>query len=378
MSMIATQKRKRRGWSEGSIYQRADGRWVGSVSLGYDGQGKRKRRVVYGETKNDVAKELRKLQTSADAGAVAESGRLTLGEFVNHWLENTARPKVRPATFHRYEQIARLHVVAQLGGVQLGKLRAAHVEGFYAAMQKSGASGRTRQSCGQLLSAALKHAVRVKLIPFSPAEAVPKAQPEHRELVTLTEQQTGQLLAEAKEHRLHALFAVAIGTGMRLGELLALQWADIDLEGGEITVRRSLNEIGGRFSVGEPKSAASKRTISLPAFALAALKGHRVAMLAEGNIGGPVFCTRTANYISKPSLTKQVYQPMLKRAGLPLFRFHDLRHAHASHLLSQGHSLKAVSQRLGHARVELTLRVYAHAMPSDDAKLAEGLNRLYG
>jgi integrase len=128
---------------------------------------------------------------------------------------------------------------------------------------------------------------------------------------------------------------------------------------------------------------------------LAALKDHRAAMLAEGNISAPVFCTRSGQYIGKSNLIRQVHRPAVKRANeneaadakkagrqpdlLPAgFRFHDLRHSHATSLLSKGFSLKAVSQRLGHANVELTLRVYCHVLPSDDAALAQGLERMYG
>src|SRR5260370_21678860 len=102
--------RKRRGRHEGSIFQRGDGTWGGSLSLGYDGSGKRKRRVVYGGTKKEVQEELQRLQTDASTGMIADAGRLTVGAFIQRWLEHTAKSKVRPTTYARYEQLARLHV----------------------------------------------------------------------------------------------------------------------------------------------------------------------------------------------------------------------------------------------------------------------------
>lgn len=191
---------------------------------------------------------------------------------------------------------------------------------------------------------------------------------------------------------LYALFAVALGTGMRQGELLGLRWDDIDFEKGTVAVQRSLAQLRGQFVLKEPKSKRSRRSVALPRFALDALRDHRAAMLKEGNIAAPVFCTRTGQFIGKSNLIGQVFKPAVRRANaaaaskaeaagvtpevLPDIRFHDLRHTHATTLLSKGHSLKAVSQRLGHANVELTLRVYAHVLPTDDQKLADSLDKM--
>src|SRR5262249_12075705 len=156
-----------------------------------------------------------------------------------------------------------------------------------------------------------------------------------------------------------------------------------------------------RSSGRSPKSRArssprspSRNAVALPAFALDALRQHRAAMLKEGNINAPVFCTRTGQYIAKSNLIRQVFKPMLDRANaaavkqaqrlngepppIPPIRFHDLRHSLATGLLARGHSIKAVSQRLGHASIERTLRVYSHVLPTDDGALADGLHRMFG
>jgi integrase len=386
--------RRRRGRGEGGVYQRGDGLWVGTVSLGYNGDGRRKRRVVYGQSKQEVQDKLRGLQTSAAAGTLTDAGRLTVGEYLTRWLENTARNKVRPTTYCRYEQLVRLHVKELLGGVRLAQLGAAHVEAFYAELERRGASAWTRKMSGTLLTAALRHAVRLRLIPFNPAADVAKARPEEKEMQFLTERQMRQFLDAARRIRLYGLFALAVGSGMRQGELLGLAWADIDFDKGSVSVHRSLAQINGAFVVKEPKSKRSRRTIALPEFALDALRVHRAVMLKEGNINAPVFCTRTGHYIGKSNLIRQVFKPILNRANaaavekakqtngepvlLPPIRFHDLRHSHASGLLARGHSIKAVSHRLGHANIELTLRVYSHVLPTDDAVLADGLHRMFG
>jgi integrase len=387
--------RKQRGRTEGSLYQREkDGQWVGIISLGYDGHGRRKRRAVYGQTKAEAQEKMQKLQTQALTGTLSDTGRLKVGDYLQRWLENTAKEKVRPTTYARYEQYVRLHLKPILGGVQLAKLRALHIENCYAELQRNGASAWTRKMSGILLNSALRHAVRLKLIPYNPAMDVAKARPEEKEMEFLTQPQVKQLLEAARSTRLYALFALAVGSGMRQGEILGLQWSDIDFEKGMLSVQRSLAQLKGQMVLKEPKSKRSRRSIQLPQFVLVALQEHRQAMLKEGNIGASVFCTRTGQFIFKSNLIRQVFKPVLKRANewaikkgkangtepalLPSIRFHDLRHTHATSLLAQGHSIKAVSQRLGHASIELTLRVYAHVLPTDDGKLAEGLERMFG
>ncbi|MBY0460096.1 MAG: site-specific integrase [Gemmataceae bacterium] len=198
-----------------------------------------------------------------------------------------------------------------------------------------------------------------------------------------------------QENRHHALFALALGAGMRQGELLALQWGDIDFEKGSVEVKRSLSQVGKEFIVKEPKSKAGRRSVLLPPFVVSALRDHRAAALKAVQIACPVFCTRTGTFTSKNNFVRQVFRPLVKKANAAArteaagrgtepdlipedIRFHDLRHTHASHLIAAGHSIKAVSRRLGHADITITLKVYAHLMPNDDEKLAAGVEALYG
>jgi hypothetical protein len=147
--------RKRRGRSEGSIYFRdSDKQWVGSISLGYDGNGKRKRRVAYGASKQEVQEKLRRLQAATLAGTFSDVGRLTVGDYLQRWLDNTAKNKTRPTTHDRYERLVRLHLKPILGGIQLAKLGAIHVEQCYAEMERNGATAWTRKMAGTLLSTA--------------------------------------------------------------------------------------------------------------------------------------------------------------------------------------------------------------------------------
>jgi integrase len=392
-------KKARRGRQEGSIFERTDGRWSAEVSLGYDGQGKRVRKTVYGADKAEVAEKLRKLQADHDAGRLVETEQLTVGEYLNRWLNNTAKNKVRPQTWERYRQLVEIYLVPILGGVKLSKLAPLHVEQCYAAMERGAsdrkkASASTRKCAGVILSAALKHAVRVKLILYNPAADVAKARPEEREMRYMTQLQVRRFLTVAQGQQLYPLFVTAVGTGARQGELLALNWPDIDFEKGTLDIRRSLGWADKQPHLKEPKSKAGKRNLVLPPFVLTALRDHRAAALKAGHITAPVFCTRNATYLDKKNVIRS-FRNVVKKANtaaektakeagtepeqIPVeVRFHDLRHTHASLLIANGHSIKAVSRRLGHGSIEVTLRVYAHLMPNDDEKLATGVEALFG
>jgi integrase len=188
------------------------------------------------------------------------------------------------------------------------------------------------------------------------------------------------LLASSVDHRLHALYVLALTSGMREGEALALHWTEIDFEHEAVSVVRTLKaKPGGGFTLEPPKSKRSRRTIDLPRFTLEALHEHRKKMLAEGHDvkTGPVFVTRTGNFIGKSNLIRQVHRPLLKRAGLPIHKFHALRHTHASNLLARGRNLRELSERLGHSSPELTLRVYAHLMPGAGKETAKILDQMF-
>jgi integrase len=389
---LITMPRKRRGRSEGSIFFReADSQWVGSISLGYDGDGKRKRRTVYGATKREVQDKIQALQGQALTGSLPTAARLTVGEYLDRWLANTAKSTVQPTSYTRYERLVRMQIKPLLGRIQLAGLNALHIENFYSEMARAGVNPRTSKMAGGLLTNALNHAVRpLKLIATNPAVGIKKARPTDIEMQFLTDPQARLFLETARPHRLFALFSLAIASGMRQGEMLALRWTDIDFDKSTVAVSRSLAYVDGGFLVKEPKSKGSRRTITLPRFAVEALREHRQSMLREGNISAPVFCTLNGQYILNTNLTRRVFKPLIRKTNeniirsastteaLPDIRFHDLRHTHATSLLASGHSIKAVSQRLGHADIKVTLQVYAHVLPTDDAVLADGLDRLFG
>jgi integrase len=392
-------RKARRGRQEGSIFERADGRWSAEISLGYDGGGKRVRKTVYGANKGEVAEKLRKLQADHDVGRLVETEQLTVGEYLARWLLS-AKDKTGEATFARYEQLTKQYLIPAIGRLKLTKLRPLHVETAYTTLSRETPDGRvvatanTRKAAGVVLGIALRNAVRLKLIPSNPAADVSKPRSAFREMVFMTPAQARRFLEAAQKSRNHALYALAIGSGARQGELLALSWADLDLDRGVMEVRRSVSQVKKEFIIKEPKSRSSRRTVTLPAFVVNALRDHRQAALKAGLITAPVFSTKNKTYLQKSNVLRE-FKSLVKKANsaarekapeangepdlLPDgLRFHDLRHTHASCLIGAGHSIKAVSRRLGHADITITLKGYAHLMPDDDVKLASGAGVLFG
>jgi integrase len=372
--------RKRRGRGEGSIHQRREGTWEAKVSLGYDGDGKRRRKTVYGKTKGEVQDKLRKLQNGTSTGALADATKLTVAQYMGHWLNGPAKESVSDTTWPRYEQLIRLRINPFIGGVRLPKLTHLHVEQMLADLRASGVSARGRQMAVNVLSGALKHATRMRppLIPFNPVASVIKPTPPKPEIKPFTPEQVAKLFEATASDRLFALYLLAIDTGMREGELFALEWDDIDFASGSVMVRRALKEVKGRVWVEDLKTEKSRRRIELTQATMDALLEHRKRQLIEGNAGKLVLCALEGGYLRRPNLTQRSFLPALKRAGLPRIRFHDLRHTAATLLLLANERTKVVSERLGHASTATTEACYQHVLPTMQKQGAEKMNAILG
>lgn len=381
--MAKNKRRKQRGRGEGSISQRPGGRWEAKITVGTDNNGRRIRRAVYGDTKEEVQDKLAELRREARAGLLTQPTQITVGEFLVEWLATTVKPKSSPTTYNRYESIVRLKITPIIGGLKVSTLVPMHVYHLMGELQRKGESLWSQKLAGMYLHTALKTAVRLKLLASNPAAEVPRAKPGEREMSIYSEEQVRVLITASRDRRLGALFVLAVSSGMRQGELLALEWTDFDFDAGTVSVKRSLVEVkkkdsGQRFITKEPKSRASRRTIKLSPFVVETMRRHQAAMLAEGNVASHVFCTKGGEYVQKSNMMRQIYLPMLKKAGLPRVRFHDLRHTHVSLLLAAGESIKAISRRLGHGGIEITLKTYAHLLPDADNALAERLQKMFG
>jgi integrase len=222
------------------------------------------------------------------------------------------------------------------------------------------------------------------LISRNPAGFVDAPRPTPPQIQPLAPEQINQLLSASQGDRLHALYVVAVSAGLRQGELLGLRWSDLDLERASLSVQQQVQRTREGWVFSEPKTAKGRRTVTLPRMAIGALRTHRQYQLAERLAAGAtwsdhglVFTNHVGGPIEKQNLVRRSFRPLLTRAGLPMIRFHDLRHSAATLLLHQGVHPKVVQERLGHATIGVTMDIYSHVMPTLQREAADGLDRFF-
>lgn len=361
--------RSRRGRGEGSVYQRADGRWVAVLSAGIESSGKRTRYMAYANTKDEV---LRRLDVLRRKHGIRGHVDPTVGEYLNTWLHDV-ESRLAGATYDSYARL--IDVIGEgIGTVRLSALRAEQIQHW-----ANGARTVTRQKAVRLLRQALNQAEAQDLLLKNPAQHVRAPKVRKMERPTLSIAEVNTYLQVAGGDRLEALVIMAFFTTMREGELLGLHWTDIDWEAKSVRVRRALKrERGGKHGIGDPKTDRSRRTIALPEFVVTAMHAHRKRMMAEGHGSALVFCSSTGTTINPSNLRNRFHYPLLERAGLPRLHFHDLRHTAASLLAQLGVHPKVAQDRLGHSTVRLTLELYTHGDLEAQRDAAQKLEDKFG
>lgn len=378
----------RRGKKEGSIYHRkSDNKWVASVTLD---NGKRK--VFYGDKREEVAEKLSKALYEQQQGTLTATSKQTVEQFLHTWLESTQEGSVKPRTYERYEEIVRLHLVPLIGSYQLQKLTPQQVQSLYAKKQKEKLSPTTINTIHNVLHKVLEMAKRWELVTRNVCDLVsPPARKEH-EIIPLNEEQVRKLLATSNGSVVEALVKLALATGMRRGELLGLKWRDIDFKKGILQVRRTMTRIPrmfrkpGQRSYAEatPKTKKSKRSIVLIPFAIEALSQHRKYQTEIRKRTGDswinndlIFCTPLGTPLNPTRDVLEPFKLLLKKAELPDIRFHDLRHSAATLLLSLGIHPKIVQELLGHSNINITLTIYSHVLPNMQENAMSKLNDMF-
>jgi integrase len=342
----------RRGQNEGSIYKRDDGRWVATLNLGYK-NGKRHRKYFYGDTRKEVQEQLTEALRTQQQGLTIASDRQTVGQYLEDWLTNTHKAVIRPKTYVVYAYIIRSHLIPALGRIVLSKLSPQQVQDFLKAKLDDGLSARTVRHCHAVLRAALEQALRWGLVGRNVAKLVRPPRAKRTDVQPLDPGQARTLLQTVQGHRLEALFTVALAIGLRPGEALGLQWQDVDLEAGTLSVRRALQRINGKLQFEEVKSATSRRHITLPHVALEALKAHHLRQAEEQEFLGDAWPNTGLVFTSErgtplePRNAARLFQRMRRKAGLPYRRFYDLRHTCATLLLVQGGASSRRDRDLG-------------------------------
>jgi integrase len=367
----APRRSGKRGNSEGSITQLGDGRWQARITL--EGG---KRKAFYGKTRAEAAQKLTAALRDRDRGLPIVAEQQTVEQYLTSWLE-MMQPVLRPRTWIRYRELLTLHAIPALGKTRLARLSAQQVQGLYRAVLDKGRSPTTVHHLGTVLHGALARAERLGLVARNVCTLVELPRMAQHEMQPFNRAQVLTLLRAARSQPLEALLTLAVTTGMREGELLALRWRDVDLDLGTLHVRATLRRIpGGGFSFDPPKSKKSQRLLALPPATSAVLRRHRVRVSEIRLAAGPawddqdlVFPSAVGTPMDPVSMLRRQYWPFLERAGLPRIRFHDLRHTAATLLLGPVPS-KVTSEYLGHSNTGITENTYQHVLPGMQAQVA--------
>jgi len=367
---------KRRGNNEGSLFQRKDGRWVAQATV--QGQPVSK----YFKTQKEGREWLKNILAQVDEGLTFLGTQTSVSAYLEEWLK-VIPMTVRPKTATQYAQIVHQHICPSLGKTKLKDLRPDMIQSLYNAKLSDGIGARTVSLIHAVLHKALNYALKMGMIVRNPADAVTKPKSRRAEMHTLDDTQARNFLLAAQESRLYALYHVAISTGLRIGELLGLKWSDLDWTTHKISVQRQLQRLTGKGLVfSEPKTRAGRRVIVLGKSTINVLHEHfddqfeeRKQADKEWNKLDLIFVSSEGTPLDQRNVTRD-YKEILKKAGCPEIRFHDLRHTAASLMLQQNVHPKVVQERLGHSDISLTLNTYSHVMPGMQEEAASKMDEL--
>jgi integrase len=392
------QKTKSRGNGEGSIYKRSDGRWCGAITVGRNENGTFKKRVIYGKNRNEVAEKMSKELHDIQISMYVEPNKITMEQWLETWLYEYKKSSVRPTTFESYEYIVRVHINPKIGRLYLKDLKAEQLQKLYnekfskgRSDGKGGLSSRTVRYIHILIHEALDQAVMNNLISKNVSEFTKLPMQKKAEMRVLTAEEQQKFLNALDDERLRASFILALGSGVRLGELLALRWKDVDFNKGIISINRTVKrtktfdneENKSVLLIQEPKTKSGKRQIPLPASVITELKEHRKLQLQERLLAGLLYIDNDLLFsteigkLLEPSNFIRKFKSLIKKAGLENVNFHALRHSYATRLLEENEHPKVVQELLGHSDIKLTLNTYSHVMPEIKIAAANKIDHLF-
>jgi len=347
--------------------------------------GKRRTRfVTVRGTKKDAQRELIRLLAEVDNGTAVDPSRTTIAEYLRGWFDNDNQ--LSPKTLERYRQLAEQQIIPHLGATLLQKLRPMQVNDWHTVLLKAGGkdgkplSARTVGHAHRVLHRGFERALSLEVVARNPAGAVPPPKPDATEIEILSADQIAVVMSRLSDHPLYPVAALALGSGMRRGELCGLSWGALDLDFGTIRVERSLEETARGLRFKPPKTRHGYRTISLAATTIEVLRAHRRQQLEYRlllGLGRPgsddLVFTLPDGTLWPPDKLSRDWGNAVRDRGLPRVMFHALRHSHASALIAANVDIVTVSRRLGHGSPEITLRVYAHLFNKTDAAAAQAI-----
>jgi len=377
---------KRRPSGDGMVRKREDGRWEGRCVVGYDEKGLPKTKNVLDKTKRECQEKLKQLMKTV-VSPKSEQSRpdMPFGEWLDFWYRNCSKPKLRPTTQACYEGRIYQHIIPELGKIPLNQLTQKDLQQFYARLKKGGRLIRTENfgeglsdsmvwGCHATCRAALDKAVQEGLVRTNPAVGCKLPPKRGREMQVLRREELQRFLIQAQAEGYYELFLLDLCTGLRRGELIALQWDDLDFETGTLTVNKQVCKAKGQLRVSTPKTKASIRKLMLQPAVVDILKEYRKNVDSRWIFPSPV----KEDTPLSPGVARRRLQQILERAGCKKVRFHDLRHTFATLALENGMDIKNLSAMLGHVSAATTLDIYTHITGEMQSEAAAKIDRGLG
>jgi len=352
----------KRGNNEGSIFKRKDGRWCAQVSLNG------RRITKYSKTQKECRDWVNATLDKIDHGLTFDGAQVSLQQYMESWLSGKVLAR-RPSTVRNYRRYMNLYILPVLGRMRLQAITPSHIRQLYLRMQSEGKGARTIQLVHVTLHCAFAQAIKEGLIGHNPLEAVERPKVETKRYSIFTEEQARYFITAAKGHPYEALFFLALTTGMRKGEILGLMWTDVDWEKSILRIERQLQPVSYEGGALVPtKTKSGRRHIMVGKGALALLNAHHERQETQKALAGNrwqehgmIFTTSIGTYIDQTKVSR-AFKRILREAGLPDIRFHDLRHTSISILLDNGTPVNTVQSRAGHSKASVTTDIYGHAM----------------
>ena len=377
---------KKRKSGTGTVRQRGDGRWEGRVVIGYDDNGLPKTKNVLAKTKRECHEKLRQLTESM----VGRNDRkvksdMLFGDWLCYWYETHSKPTLRASTQNNYENVIHNHVLPEIGKIPLNKLSQNDLQQFYGRLKKNGRKRLTEQygaglsdrmvrMCHAVCRSALERAVRDDLLRTNPAIGCKLPPKKAKEMQVLDREELQKFLIQAQADGYYELFLLDLCTGLRRGELIALQWENLNFETGVLTVNKQAYTVNGELQIIPPKTKASVRKLVLPPAVLAVLREYRKKVDSRWMFPSPVKADRPIT----PGVARRRLQTILERADCKRVRFHDLRHTFATLALENGMDVKTLSAMLGHVSAVTTLDIYTHITGDMQRAAAASIDRSIG
>lgn len=355
-----------------------NGRWAGVIEMDRDPiTGKRKQKWIYADTKRECQEKVNEMIYQLQINNYVEESEVILEKFLYTWLEEYTKHTIAPSTYVSYEVAARLHINPYIGKMQLSKIKPFHVQSMYGKLLAKGLSTTSVLYVHKVLRQALNLAVEWNMIHHNVTNAVKPPQKRNMEYTTWENSTIVEALTLSKGTTLYLPILLGVTTGMRQGEICGLQWQDVDLKKGYISVRYTYQRVNGENILKETKTKGSRRLIAIPQVIVTELEKQRLWQKENKLFFGQEYELNT--FVNtwedgKPVLTDYVckaFAKFVKNNNLPKIRFHDLRHTHATELLKAEVNPKIVSERLGHSNIRITLDTYSHVIPSLQKEAAE-------